>query len=423
MIEQASASLSLSLRGRFLPCRILGPTVAFFLWSRAAIWAVALLAWYLHKEPSNQLPHFVGLAPSHTEAGWYPPWLHDSGPAHDVWARWDSAWFLAVAHHGYSVGESAAAFYPLYPLLVGGLGRAFLGHYVLAGVVVSLAGTFAAFLLLERLAARQVGEAAARRAVLYLGLFPMALFLQAVYSEALFLALALSAFLAAERSRFAAAGALAGLALLTRPIGIALLPPLALIAWGSPQPRRALAWLGLVPLMFAVYPLTLWLETGHPFAFVHAEGNSVWRRHLSPAGPLGGIWGGLQDAWHGAGRIAAEIGGADVAHREPLYVAVHQVEQLLYLVVFLILAWFVWRRLGAVWGLFAAAALAVVLSFPSERLALLSLPRFCLVIFPFSVALAALVGARPRLNAALLVASSLLLAWSTVHWAFWEWVS
>ena len=164
MIEPAAASAPLSLRRRLLGRRIFAPTVSFFLWSRAAIWAVALLAWYLHKEPSDQLPRFVGLAPAHTKAGWYPPWLHDSGPVIDVWARWDSAWFLAIAHHGYSVGESAAAFYPLYPFLLGGVGRVFFGHYVFAGMVVSLAATLATFVLLERLATTHVGPQAARRA-------------------------------------------------------------------------------------------------------------------------------------------------------------------------------------------------------------------------------------------------------------------
>ena len=63
-----------------------------------------------------------------------------------------------------------------------------------------------AFALLYRIAEPRLGADGARRAVLYLALFPTALFLQAVYSESLFLALTLGAFLLAERSRFLAAG-------------------------------------------------------------------------------------------------------------------------------------------------------------------------------------------------------------------------
>ena len=47
-----------------------------------------------------------------------------------------------------------------------GAGRALAGHYVLAGVLVSLAACAAAFVLLDRLADEKLGEAGARRAVL-----------------------------------------------------------------------------------------------------------------------------------------------------------------------------------------------------------------------------------------------------------------
>jgi hypothetical protein len=390
----------------------LDPIVAFLLWSRAAIWAAALAAWYLR--PSDPaLPRFVGLAPAHAPPGWQPPWLHDLGPATDVWARWDSAWFLFVAHHGYGPAHDAAAFYPLYPLLVGLLGRALLGHYVVAGIVVSLAATFGSFLLLERLVAAHLGRATARRAVLYLALAPTALFLQAVYSESLFLLLALAAFLLAERGRFLGAGAAAGLALLTRPVAFALLPALALIAWRSPQRRPALARLGVAPLLFALYPLTLWLQAGDPLAFLRAEQSPVWARHVSPAGPLGGIWDGLRA---GAASLEGLVTGSGA------HVSSQNVLLLASLGLFLALLAVAWRRLDPAWSLFATLALAEALSVPSGRWPLLSLPRFGLVLFPLWVALATL-GERPRNHAAILTASTVLLALVTVRWGLWQWVS
>ena len=104
----------------------------------------------------------------------------------------------------------AAAFYPLYPLTLAGVGRVFGGHYVAAGIVVSLAAALAAFVLLYRLAETRLGADGARRAVLYLAVFPMALFLGAVYTESLFLALAIGAFLLAERGRWVGAGLVTG---------------------------------------------------------------------------------------------------------------------------------------------------------------------------------------------------------------------
>src|SRR4029450_93939 len=153
-----------------------------------------------------------------------PSVTRDLGWVTDVWARWDSVWFLRIAVHGY--GEThgvAAAFYPLYPLTLAGVGRVFGGHYVAAGIVVSLAAALAAFVLLYRLTETRLGAAGPRRAVLYLAVFPMALFLGAVYSESLFLALAIGAFVLAERGRWLGAGLATGLAMLTRIAGIGLL--------------------------------------------------------------------------------------------------------------------------------------------------------------------------------------------------------
>jgi hypothetical protein len=138
-------------------------------------------------------------------ARWDDPALtHDLGGVTDVWARWDSVHFLRVAEHGYSASE--AAFYPLYPALVAAVGRALGGHYVLGGVLVSLARRAGCLR-----PARAAGGGTARRqrrqaALLYLALFPTAFFLQAVYSESLFLLLCLGPFALAERGRFAYAG-------------------------------------------------------------------------------------------------------------------------------------------------------------------------------------------------------------------------
>jgi hypothetical protein len=379
---------------RLEPPRAAGsPAAGIFLWSRAATWIAALLALYWFQPNRHPLAD-----------RWDSPLMHDLGSATDVWARWDSAFFLRIAEHGYDAGS--AAFFPLYPLLVAGLGRVLLGHYVLAGIAVSLACALGSFALLYRLAESRLGADGARRAVLYLALFPMALFLQAVYSESLFLLLVLGAFALAEREHWPAAGATAGLALLTRPAGVALLPPLALLAWRSARRRPALASLLLAPALFLLFPLVLWLQIGDAWAFADAQG--IWHRHLSSAGPFGGLWNALT-TWVPA--------GASRSHA----IAVNG-EALGFLVVFLALTVVAWRRFGAPYGLFCALSLALPLSVPSERWPLLSLPRFGLVVFPFFLALAWL-GGRPRLHAAILGTSALLLGVAVTQWALWQWVA
>jgi hypothetical protein len=304
------------------------------------------------------------------------------------------------------------------------LGRAFLGHYVLAGILISLAAAFGSFLLLHRVAEERLGADGARRAVLYLAVFPFALFLQAVYSESLYLLLTLAAFVLAERGRFATAGAAAGLALLTRPVGAALLPALALLAWRERDRVRALASLAVAPLLFAAYPLYLWRAEGDPWAFVHAQ--RIWSRHLSPAGPLGGIWDGLRAGWAGIEQLASgshtHVYWTAVQDTDPIRASTINLENLAFLVLFLVLTAIAWRRFGAPYGLFAAVSLAIPLSVPSERWPLLSMPRFGLTVFPFFLALAAL-GGRPRIHTAIVCISSILLGVAVVQWALWQWVA
>src|SRR6266536_3034671 len=223
------------------------PAIGIFLWSRTAIWIGAIFAFYWF-EP-NRHPN---------AARWDSPLIHDLGYGTDIWARWDSVFFVRIAEHGYD--HTSAAFYPLYPTLVAGLGRVFFGHYVLAGIVVSLATALGSFVLLYRVAEERLGAEGARRTVLYLAIFPMALFLQAVYSESLYLLLVLAAFALAERNRFAGAGLVAGLAILTRAAGLALLPALALLAWQHRERLRSLAGIALAVPVAAVYPLVLWQQ-------------------------------------------------------------------------------------------------------------------------------------------------------------------
>ena len=374
------------------------PALELFVWSRIAVWlgAIFAFAWF---EPSR-----------HPLADrWDVSFNHDLGWAVDIWARWDSGWYLRIAEDGYGA-DGTAAFFPLYPALVGGLGRVFGGHFVLAGVVVSLAACLGAFLLLYRLAESRVGAEGARRTVLLLALFPLSLFLQAVYPESLFLLLSVGAFLVAERGRWPGAGMLAGLALLTRPAGIALLPALAVLAWRSPQRRRALASLGLAPALFAAFPVWLQLDVGDAWAFAREQG--TWNRELSALGPIGGLWDGIRAV------VTGEVPpGAGALHAHAV-----NAQALVFLGIFLVLTVVAWRRFGAPYGLLCAASLALPLSVPSERWPLLSLPRFGLVVFPFFLALASL-GGRPRLQTAIVGCSALFLGIAIVQWATWQWVA
>jgi 4-amino-4-deoxy-L-arabinose transferase-like glycosyltransferase len=374
--------------------RRLPPPVTVFLWSRLLIWVTAIYAWiWFVPRPSN------------------PPDAADLGYATEIWVRADAGWFVSIAEHGYQ-RNGGEVFYPLYPLGVGLLGRAFGGYFVTAGIVISLACCAGAFLLLYRLALPRLGADGARRALLYLALFPMSLFLQAVYSESLYLVCCLGAFAFAERRHWLGAGIVTGLAMLTRFAGIALLPPMLLLAWRSPERKRALLSLLSAPALAGLYPL--WLELKLHAVFAAFANEAGWGRHLSPAGPLGGLWHSLGAAWTGIEQI--------VTGDPRMQAGAHNLEYLAFLVVFLWLGVEAWRRFGAPYGLFVLGSLAIPLSAPTVGYPLLSMPRFCLVLFPAFLALAAIANTERR-NRAILVVSSFFLAVAVVEWTVGQWVS
>jgi Dolichyl-phosphate-mannose-protein mannosyltransferase len=383
------------------------PALDIYLWSRLAIWAGAIFALFFF-EP-NRNPN---------ADRWDTPRLHDLGYATDVWARWDSDFFIRIAQNGYD--DASAAFHPLYPAALAGLGRLFGGHYILAGLVISLLAGAGSFVLLYQLADKRLGADGARRSVLYLALFPMALFFQAVYSESLFLFLVLAAFVLAERNAFAGAGIVTGLAILTRAAGLALLPALAILAWRSRDRPRALGGLALALPVAAIYPLVLWQQLDDPFAFTDAQDR--WHRHFSHAGPFGGLWDGLVAGWRGLEQFIVGH-GTHVAGVSARHAAAENLQAAVFLLLFLWLTVVAWRRFGAPYGLYAAVSLAIPLSYPSSRWPLLSLPRFGLVIFPFFLALAALTAGRPRAHAAVVGLSATFLGIAVAQWALWQWVA
>ncbi len=363
--------------------RSVAPALRLFLWSRVAIWLLAGVTVVVLDGSMNA-----------RRGEWDSARLHDLGAAVDVWARWDSDWFLRIAENGYSWPSSTPAFFPLYPLLVAAAGFVLGGHDVLAGVVVSTVAGAAAFALLYRLTLARLGENAARNTVLFLAVAPTSLFFGAVYSESLFLLLAVAALLLAEQGRFGPAGVTAGLAMLTRSAGVALLPALAVIAWRSPARGRALAGVAVSPVLFALYPATLAVWIGRPLAFLDAQ-KVVWERRLSPAGPLGGVLAAIQ-------------------HRELLDLAAAGAV--------VVLGVIAWRRIGAAYGLYTLTSVALPLTFVSDKVPLWSMQRVVVVVFPAFMALATLVRSRWAVAATTAILGAGLCVY-VVRWALWYWVA
>src|ERR1019366_8885968 len=152
-----------------------------------------------------------------------------------MWQRFDSGYYLSLARHGYGPASTLHnhanwVFYPLYPMLIAGVGFVFGGSstaFSLAGLLVAYLAAIIAIVYFYLLVNNEYGQKVAARAVLYLSLFPMSFYLSAIYTEALFLALALACIYHARRRSWWIAGLCGGLAALTRSQGIALIVPVA----------------------------------------------------------------------------------------------------------------------------------------------------------------------------------------------------
>jgi hypothetical protein len=242
------------------------------------------------------------------------PWL-------SLWSNWDALRLQDIARYGY-FGAPASdpyahqiAFFPGFPLAEA-IVHVLVRQWTVSGLLVSLVAGGVAVVALGRIADLDYQPGSGSTAALYLVAAPAAIFLAVGYSEALFLAFALPAWLAARNGRWLTAAWLAGGAGFIRFNGIFLLAALAVAAIGSPFGRargddslttgadavadgdagegtpagaglagagpriRALIQLapGLIPPL--LYELYLKARTGDWLAWQHAE-NAGWQRQLT----------------------------------------------------------------------------------------------------------------------------------------------
>lgn len=187
----------------------------------------------------------------------------------DLHKRWDSYWYLDIAQNGYSLrGEQDIAnvvFFPLYPLLLRLTSLLTAGNLVLAGWLLSSLCLLGAVALLTRLSEEFHQDVDPSLPVVFLLVHPAAFFLNAVYTESLFLLLSLATVLWARRNQFLIAAVCAALASATRIAGLFLCVVL-LVEFLRNNGWRALLTRRVLPL--AIAPLgTLAFCTYHWIAF------------------------------------------------------------------------------------------------------------------------------------------------------------
>jgi Gpi18-like mannosyltransferase len=318
------------------------------------------------------------------------------------WVIQDGAFYQGIAQNGYTAPWQTN-FWPLFPLLGHILGPVFGGDYGLSLLVVSNLAFFGALVALRRLAERELGAEAAFRTVLYLAVFPTALYTFAPYTESLFLCLAIISFALIRDHRWWLAGLVGGLSALTRSSGVLLLAPFAIeffLAWRAGKTRwySALGSL-LIPAGVMVYSLYLTLRFHDPLAFSHSK-NADWRRNLTLP------WQIPRQILNGAGQLGSSS----------QVTAVHFVLNLGITVAFIALVVIIWRKLPLTYAVYSLAVFVYLLLFTSSTatLAVTGNGRYMLMIFPAFMVLGAW-GKWRWLHHALLIGMLPLLAIFTAH--------
>ncbi|MFF7843616.1 glycosyltransferase family 39 protein [Streptomyces ossamyceticus] len=145
-------------------------------------------------------------------------------------ARWDALWYTRVAELGYGYEvrlpngdvHSNLAFFPLLPWLERAVSAVTPLSYAHAGLAVgtlaSLGAAWGIFAVVDLVYGRRAGVCA----VLLWAVLPVGIVQSMAYTEALFTALAAWSLYAVLTGRWVTAGALAALAGLTRPVGLAV---------------------------------------------------------------------------------------------------------------------------------------------------------------------------------------------------------
>jgi Gpi18-like mannosyltransferase len=203
-------------------------------------------------------------------------------------SHWDSPHYIDIAKNGYvNEGDQRffIVFFPFYPVLVRLITFNFDCINLSALIVSNVSSIFAAVYLFK-LAQLEFSDDAAKRAVLYLSIFPTAYFLSAIYTEGLFFALVIASVYYARAGKWSIAGFLSLFAALTRIAGLLLLPTLIIEylhqkKWKLKDVNANILWLSLALAGFLIYLGINYQVTGSFFTFMEIE-RTHWYQFIDP---------------------------------------------------------------------------------------------------------------------------------------------
>ena len=323
--------------------------------------------------------------------------MQHGGTLRDLLTQFDGFWYRLIAEHGYGppTPDLAAAFFPVYPLLVRGVAFVVRDLQV-ASLIVSNGCLLAAALLFVRLLRLDYDELVCRRAITFLMFNPVSFFLSAAYTESTFLLLSIGALLAARQGKWLGAALCGGCLSATRAPGLIIAAPLLaeyVLQWrGRGAELRAffrphLLWLVLIPAGLAIYLFYFYIERGDFFVPMHSQARGWEKRLAFPWQTF--LW-----------------PTSFPASLVPLYQAIVSAAILLTAAGFFL-------KMRATYLVYAVAALLFYLMWGSLE----GLPRYVSILFPIHIILALLSSRWQWMYEQLLAFSIALLALCTVLFA------
>lgn len=326
------------------------------------------------------------------------------------WIRWDAGFYLGIAGDGYTFDQaqnlSNTTFFPLYPILIRYVGFLFGNFY--AGLIIStVAAIFSCFFLYKLAKLELDKKARAFRSIFYYLIFPASIFLAAIYTESLFMALSVASFYYARKNNWLLAGVLGFFTALTRPQGIILFPVLLFeyleqrefkfkkIRWG-------VLWNLFIPLGLGVYMYYLKIKFGNPLLFIFAQDS--WGRNTSFS--LKSVWDTISNYFY------------EFFYPGPENFAYYLVKDLdlLFFLAFLVLAIVIFLNFRMSYGTYMLLSLIV----PLMTSSLMSINRFVLLLFPAYIYLSKISKNQIVQYAIILLFFSLFVIY-TILFTNWYW--
>lgn len=212
-----------------------------------------------------------------------------------AWNRWDAPHYLYLAQNWYVASGDPAnfiVFFPLYPLILKGFLIIF-NDPVIAGVIASTILFLIGSYLFYKLILLDYSQKIARLATIALAIFPTSYFFNSPYTESLFLLLFCGAMYSARKQKWVVSGVFAGLATLTRPLGLLILPSLLIEWFINKQKKLSDTFSITLPTIFSglIYLYLNKIIYGNPFQFRQILATH-WQKHLvSPISSFLGSWG------------------------------------------------------------------------------------------------------------------------------------